>query len=140
MPCALVVEGDKTYRDLLVYSLGLRGWMSIGVSEYAETVAIIDKQTVDVVIVDILAPSMEDFKLIKGIRERSQSLPIVVLSVSEKRAFAVEALVAGATDIVLKPVTLSGLEARLAAVLDRARGAQSSSDRLPARSGQQRQF
>jgi DNA-binding response OmpR family regulator len=121
MPYALVIETDRTYRDLLVYCLGLRGWTSKGTVEYAESMEIVEKQVVDLVIVDIRAPCMEEFKLIKSIREHNQLTPIVVLTISDRRAFCVEALVAGATDVVLKPFTLQVLEQRIAAVLERVR-------------------
>jgi two-component system KDP operon response regulator KdpE len=70
-------------------------------------------QEPDVVILDLGLPDMKGLDLLKAIRSRNESVPIVVLSSRSDEAGKVEALDLGADDYVTKPFGMDELLARL---------------------------
>jgi two-component system KDP operon response regulator KdpE len=72
----------------------------------------------DVVIVDLLLPSMDGIELTRRIREHSP-VPIIILSAIGNEQKKVEALESGADDYVTKPFSMKELAARISSALRR---------------------
>jgi two-component system KDP operon response regulator KdpE len=82
----------------------------------------------DLVVLDIAIPRLDGWQVIQRIRELSE-VPIIILTARIREEERVRGLKLGADDYVVKPFSLKELEARVEAVLRRAREAK------PARTG-----
>ena len=80
----------------------------------------------DVLLLDLGLPGREGLAVLKTLRARGSTLPVVVMTARDAIDDRVAGLDAGADDYVVKPFDLKELEARLRAVLRRRAGRASS--------------
>jgi two-component system, OmpR family, response regulator QseB len=80
----------------------------------------------DLLLLDLGLPGREGLAVLRGLRERGSTLPVVILTARDAVDDRVAGLDAGADDYVVKPFDLKELEARLRAVLRRRAGRASS--------------
>jgi len=114
----LVVDDDAVYRELLSIGLGAGGYEILVAENGIEAKKIVGAEAVDAVIVDMLMPLMDGLRFIDWLRKEARNeVPVLVLTSVDDRALSVEAMVAGATDVVVKPVGLPQLTQRLGALL-----------------------
>ncbi|QBD81961.1 response regulator transcription factor [Ktedonosporobacter rubrisoli] len=73
----------------------------------------------DLVIIDILLPSLNGFEVCKRLREEGKSMPILLLTALGEVDDRVRGLDLGADDYLVKPFAFSELEARMRALLRR---------------------
>lgn len=78
----------------------------------------------DALVLDLGLPSMDGRMVLQRLRERDQRLPTLILTAQDALDIRVAALHAGADDFLLKPFALAELEARLHALVRRARGSE----------------
>ncbi len=76
----------------------------------------------DVLVLDLGLPGLDGHGLLKRLRARSSPLPVLVLTARDSLAERVSTLHEGADDFLAKPFALAELEARLTALVRRARG------------------
>lgn len=114
MTHVLIVEDDPDLRRSLVLSLTAQGY-SVDEAETGEqAIRLAGRHIPDVVTVDLGLPGMSGMDVIKALRNWGE-MPIIVLSARADEGDKVEALDAGATDYVTKPVGIEELLARLRA-------------------------
>jgi len=116
----LVVDDDDIVTRYLHASLRSAGWAVVVARNGLEALDLHDKEHPDLVILDLMMPSLSGFEVCRLLRERSQ-VPIIVLSVRNEPCDKVRALRLGADDYLSKPFALEELTARMASVLRRAR-------------------
>jgi len=80
----------------------------------------------DLLLLDLGLPGREGLAVLKALRGRGSTLPVVILTARDSVDDRVAGLDAGADDYVVKPFDLKELEARLRAVLRRRAGSASS--------------
>jgi two-component system response regulator QseB len=80
----------------------------------------------DLLLLDLGLPGREGLAVLKALRGRDSTLPVVILTARDAVDDRVAGLDAGADDYVVKPFDLKELEARLRAVLRRRAGSASS--------------
>jgi two-component system, OmpR family, KDP operon response regulator KdpE len=112
----LVVDDEPPMRKLLRMGLTAQGYE---VHEAASGRAALEMLTrkPDLIILDLGLADIEGLELIEAIRQRHDSLPIVVLSSRGDEAGKVAALDLGADDYVTKPFGMDELLARMRAAL-----------------------
>ncbi len=76
----------------------------------------------DALVLDLGLPGRDGHSLLRRLRERHSPLPVLVLTARDSLAERVGTLNAGADDFLPKPFALAELEARLTALIRRARG------------------
>jgi len=81
----------------------------------------------DLVVLDVMMPGMDGLELCRRLHERSQ-VPIIMLTARGDETDRVHGLRLGADDYITKPFSLKELEARIEAVLRRARATPSHQD------------
>ena len=77
----------------------------------------------DLVILDLMLPGMDGFRVLKAMRDAGLDMPVLVLTARGEEADKVYGFRLGADDYVTKPFGLSELIARVGALLRRARPA-----------------
>jgi DNA-binding response OmpR family regulator len=115
----LVVEDDESI------TLGLE--MNLRAEGYEVTVAVDGESGLerasepgfDLVILDVMLPKMNGFEVLRALREREKTVPIVMLSARGAEMDKVMGLELGAEDYITKPFGLAELLARVRAVLRR---------------------
>ena len=114
----LVVDDEPQIRRSLQVNLENKGYAVFTAATGEEALETIARRTPDVVIVDLLLPSMDGITLTRHIREQS-SVPIIVLSAIGDEPKKVNALESGADDYVTKPFGMEELAARIKSALRR---------------------
>ena len=74
----------------------------------------------DVVLLDLGLPRREGLDVLRNLRKRGATLPVMILTARDTVEDRVRGLDAGADDYLLKPFALDELLARLRALLRRA--------------------
>jgi DNA-binding response OmpR family regulator len=73
----------------------------------------------DAVVLDMMLPKQSGFQVLRAIRSRKASLPVVILTARDSVQDRIAGLDAGADDYMAKPFALAELSARLRALLRR---------------------
>ena len=128
-PHILVVDDDPAIRDLLVEYLGANELRVTAVASGREMLALLDREVIDLVVLDLKLPGEDGIQLTRVLRERG-TLPVLLLTGKNEEADRVMGLELGADDYVTKPFSPRELLARLRAVLRRyqAQGLQPGHD------------
>ena len=116
----LVVDDEVRTLRMLQHMLELEGYRVITAISGETAIDVFEVETPDLVLLDILMPSMDGFEVCRCIREFSQ-LPIIMVTAKDGEMDKIEGLDAGADDYVTKPFTASELMARVRASLRRTR-------------------
>jgi two-component system, OmpR family, KDP operon response regulator KdpE len=112
----LVIDDERAIRKLLRMGLTTQGYEILEATD-GKTALELLAQKPELVILDLGLPDMKGLDLLKTIRTRNESVPIVVLSSRGDEAGKVEALDIGADDYVTKPFGMDELLARLRTAL-----------------------
>ena len=117
----LVVEDEPQIQELLAINLQHAGHQVTCASSAEEAEAAIREELPDLVILDWMLPGESGVSLAKRLRgaERTQSLPIIMLTARAMEHDKVSGLEAGADDYLTKPFSPKELSARIQAVLRR---------------------
>ena len=114
----MVVDDDPMYVDLVTYGLERAGYETVAARNGADAAAVIENKRPDAILVDLLMPVMDGMKFLNWLREKAKlEIPTLMLTSLDDRALVVDALVAGAADVVLKPVSLETLLEKLSAMI-----------------------
>lgn len=114
----LVVDDESQIRRSLQANLENRNYEVTTAASGEEALEALARRKPDVVIVDLVLPSINGIELTRRIREQSP-VPILVLSAIGDERKKVEALESGADDYVTKPFGMEELAARIRAALRR---------------------
>jgi two-component system, OmpR family, KDP operon response regulator KdpE len=112
----LVVDDEPPIRKLLRTGLAAHGYHVIEAPNGKTALEQLDASP-NLVILDLGLPDMHGHELLKTIRSRNDSVPIIILSSRDDETGKVEALDLGADDYVTKPFGMDELLARMRAAL-----------------------
>ena len=115
----LIVEDDLALSDVLAFTLRRAGFETLVVHDGLTAVATWQKQTPDLIVLDLNLPKLDGLGVCRHIRAHDKT-PIIILSVHGDDETVVAALELGADDYIVKPFSPSQLVARVRAVLRRA--------------------
>ena len=115
----LVVDDEKTLRDMLEYNLRREGYSVLTAAGGQEAVRLAEEERPDLVILDIMLPGMSGFDVLRAVR-RHATMPVLMLSAREEEIDKVLGLELGADDYLTKPFSLRELLARVRAMLRRS--------------------
>ena len=113
----LVVEDEKPISDLIKLSLGKAGYSCRCAYDGMEAADMIDADTYDLILLDIMLPKVDGFELMEYIRPLGD--PVIFLTAKNAVADRVKGLRMGAEDYIVKPFEVLELLARVDVVLRR---------------------
>jgi two-component system OmpR family response regulator len=122
----LLVEDDATLASGLSRALTREGFAVDCVARGAEALRHAAVLTPDLIVLDLGLPDMDGVDVLKGLRQRHRTLPILILTARDRLDDKVGALDKGADDYLPKPFEMAELLARLR-VMSRRLGTASSS-------------
>ena len=112
----LVVDDEPPIRKLLRMGLATQSYQILEAPNGKTALELMSEQP-DLVILDLGLPDIAGHELLRQIRSKNESVPIVVLSSRGDEAGKVQALDLGADDYVTKPFGMDELLARMRAAL-----------------------
>ena len=112
----LVIDDEPPIRKLLRMGLSTQGYDILDAPNGKTALELLDNKP-DLVILDLGLPDIQGHYLLRMIRARNESVPVVVLSSRGDEAGKVQALDLGADDYVTKPFGMDELLARIRAAL-----------------------
>lgn len=117
----LLVEDEQKLASALSKGLGLEGYAVDVVSDGKKALTRIQlhRTDYDVVILDLMLPSMDGYEICKEMRASNITVPVLILTARAETETKVKLLQAGADDYLVKPFSFAELSARLAALLRR---------------------
>jgi OmpR family response regulator RpaB len=114
----LVVDDEKAMRTVVGRTLEMEGYKVMLAGGGEEALAMMEKRTPDLVVLDIKMPGLDGFKVLDAIRQHSD-IPVIMLSGLGESATISNALLEGADDFLKKPFHSRELLARVRAILRR---------------------
>jgi DNA-binding response OmpR family regulator len=121
MSSLLIVEDDELLRDGLCAQLAQAGHTVTPAADGDRAQVLLESSRFDGVILDLGLPKVSGMEVLAWIRRRLPALPVLILTARDGVDDRVQGLNAGADDYLTKPFSMAELQARLAAMLRRAR-------------------
>jgi len=122
----LLVDDEQAIQTLLTYPLRKDGYEVVSAHDGREALDRFAEQRFDLVVLDIMMPSLDGIEVCRRLRARSQ-VPIIMLTAKDDEIDKVLGLEMGADDYITKPFSVREFRSRVRAALRR-------SDMLGARS------
>jgi CheY-like chemotaxis protein len=128
-PLLLVVDDLAANRELMARRLERSGFRVLTAEDGPGALAILRRQEVDMVLLDIMMPGMTGLDVLREVRKTrsSVSLPVIMVTAKTDSEDVVDALSLGANDYVTKPVNYPVALARIQAHLRMQEAARPSS-------------
>jgi two-component system OmpR family response regulator len=116
----LIAEDDPVLADALTRSLRQSGYAVDCVANGAAADAALATAAFDLLILDVGLPKLSGFEVLKRLRGRNATVPVLILTALDGVDDRVRGLDLGADDYLAKPFALQELEARVRALTRRA--------------------
>jgi DNA-binding response OmpR family regulator len=123
----LVVDDEEKIRELIKKYAVFEGHTVTEAENGLNAVALCQKETFDLIIMDIMMPEMDGFSACKKIREFSDA-PVIMLSARGEEYDKIHGFELGIDDYVVKPFSPKELMMRIDAVVKRYRSRERSSN------------
>ena len=112
----LVVEDEKKAASFIRKALQVEGFAVDVLHNGSEVLSAVETTSFDVIILDIMLPGRDGLSVLRQLRERKITVPVLLLSARGEVSERVDGLNAGADDYVCKPFALAELAARVRAL------------------------
>ncbi len=115
----LVVEDDQEIQELIKQFLMTQQYKVIVASDGLEGMKQFNKQSFDLILLDVMMPNLNGFEVAKMIRNQS-NIPIIMLTALEEEQDQMKGFDLGIDDYITKPFSFHVLMRRVEAVLRRS--------------------
>ena len=128
----LIVEDDKNILKLLRYNLEKAGFTCFTTITGEDAFNILSDEAIDLVILDIMLPTIDGLEVCKRIKQDSSfsHIPIIMLTAKGEEVDKVVGFELGADDYIVKPFSPRELVLRIKAILKRSVPKQATQDIL----------
>ncbi|MBU5594261.1 response regulator transcription factor [Amphibacillus sp. MSJ-3] len=117
----LIIEDEARIRRLLIMYLERENFKIDEANNGEDGVALVEENKYDLVILDLMLPSLDGISVCKKIREK-HTMPILMLTAKGEESDRIEGFEAGADDYVVKPFSPREVVLRVKALLRRSNG------------------
>ena len=117
----LLVEDDKNISKLMEAVLTQAGYHPVVAFSAEEALDILDKITVDLIVLDVMLPGMDGFEFAKLIRDHRMDTPILMVTALGEMSDMKTGFNQGADDYMTKPINEEEFILRIKALLRRAK-------------------
>ena len=115
----LVADDDRAIRESLLRALELEGYEVVVVSDGVDALATARRERFDVLILDVMMPSVDGLGVCRVLRADGDGTPILMLTARVETSDRVAGLDAGADDYLPKPFDVAEFRARVRALTRR---------------------
>ena len=116
----LVVEDDANTRKLMCAVLKQNSYDVLQASDGVSALELMDKEHIDLVILDLMMPNMDGYELTRQLRQAWETLPILMVTAMQEPKDKRRGFLAGTDDYMTKPVDEEEMILRIKALLRRA--------------------
>lgn len=120
-----LIEDDARIRQALRAGLADKGYAVRSASSGMEGLSLVANDPGDIVVLDLGLPDIDGRQLLRMLRAVSD-IPVIVATARDDEAEIVRTLDAGADDYVVKPFSAAQLDARIRALLRRAKAGEAT--------------
>ena len=119
----LIIEDDKNISKLLKYNLEKSDYNCYVAISGEDAFEILDKEKIDLIILDIMLPKMDGFEICRIIKQepKLKNIPIIMLTAKGEEIDRIVGFELGADDYVVKPFSPRELILRIKAILKRTK-------------------
>jgi DNA-binding response OmpR family regulator len=118
----LLVEDDAMIAQGLQTALRQGGFAVDWVRDGGSAAAALQTSVFDVVLLDLGLPQRDGIDVLRELRRRGDTTPVIILTARDEKQQRIAGLDAGADDYIVKPFDLDEVMARMRSVLRRAAG------------------
>ena len=126
----LIIDGDISLSTVLSDYLASRGYKARAVSSGREGLDTLAQSHWDVLLMELQGIGMNGYELIKDIRHRMPSIPLIVLTTRSDREDQMRAFQLGCDDYQTKPFSMDILICRIEAILRRIRAMEENKQKM----------
>ena len=109
----LIVDDEKDFLDIMAERMEARG-MEVSTATSAEdALQMVQKESYDAVIMDLMMPEMDGFKALKLFKKTRPEVQIILLTANVPEEKCIEAIKLGAMDVIEKPADLNLLTQKI---------------------------
>jgi len=116
----LVIEDDLAIRRGVVDTLRYHSYEVLEAGDGVLGTQLAAEPGVDLVLLDLVLPRRDGLEVLRRIRQRSPTLPVIIVTARGDESQRIDGLQRGADDYVVKPFSARELVARVEAVLRRS--------------------
>ena len=120
MKRVLIIEDNEKLAIGLRSNLEFEGYEAVVAPDAATGAAVAREQAPDLIILDLMLPDTDGYRVLRDLRDRGDATPVLILTARGEEADKVRGFRFGADDYVTKPFGLMELLARVDALLRRA--------------------
>lgn len=117
----LVVDDDKNTRKYFKAVLEADNYTVFACENGSEALEIMDKEYIDLIVLDVMMPVMDGYELTKSLRETNNEIPVLMVSAMQLPENVHKGFLSGADDYMVKPVDETEMLLRIKAMLRRAK-------------------
>lgn len=115
----LVVDDDVHIQKLVTIHLNHEGYQVLRANNAQEALALLEEQTADLAVVDVMMPGMNGFELTRVLTD-DFGIPVILLTAKGQLSDKEQGFLSGSEDYIVKPFEVKELLFRVAVVLRRA--------------------
>jgi len=120
-PRCLIVDDEPRLRQVLMHLMRNDGFDCLQAQNGEEAIAVLERQTMTLVMSDLRMPQLDGIALLREIRGRWPDTAVVMITAVADVEVAVSCLAVGAMDYLTKPFHLEEVRARVAQALEKRR-------------------
>jgi len=103
MAKVLIIESDEGTRFLYKTALSFQKLEAIAVAKASEALEVIQKESVDLVLLDVMTPDLKDINIIKELQEKTkEKLPLIIITDLREKDILQEKSIFGACEFLTK--------------------------------------
>lgn len=112
----LVCEDEKDLNDIISMKLSSDGYSVDSAYDGKQAIDILSYTEYDAIILDVMMPEADGFEVLKNLRDKGKSTPVLFLTARDTIEDRVKGLDSGANDYLIKPFSFEELTARIRAM------------------------
>lgn len=116
----LIVEDDKNTRRLMCDTLRDEGYNVFTAENGEDAFAVLDRQHIDLAVVDIMMPKMDGITFSRLLRGSGNNIPLLIVTAKGEPEDVKRGFIVGIDDYMVKPVRHEEMALRIKALLRRA--------------------
>ncbi|MCM1165219.1 MAG: response regulator transcription factor [Lachnospiraceae bacterium] len=117
----LIVDDQPNIRRLYEYTLEKNGYRPFTAANGEEALALLDRQHVDLIILDVMMPVLDGYGCLKALRDGGSTVPVLMITARDSAEDVRRSFLLGTDDFMVKPVDEIEMLLRIKALLRRSK-------------------
>jgi len=117
----LIVDDQPNIRRLYEYTLEKNGYRPFTAANGEDALAVIGRQHIDLVILDVMMPVLDGYGCLKALRDGGSTVPVLIITAKDTAGDVRKSFLLGTDDYMVKPVDEIEMLLRIKALLRRSK-------------------